>query len=157
MEQIQNTDPSLFNLSIDPLTRADLLETAKWARFLAIVGFVFLGLMLVGGVALTTYMATSVDTTNSEFGSAGMLAGIGVGMVIFYILIAALWFFPLLFLMRFANRMRLALYGNDQQALNLSVQNLKVFFRYIGIITIIVLSLYALVFIVTIVGFAAFA
>jgi hypothetical protein len=59
--------------------------------------------------------------------------------------------------MRFANRMRLALYGNDQQALNLSVQNLKVFFRYIGIITIIVLSLYALVFIVTIVGFAAFA
>jgi hypothetical protein len=154
MEQIHNQNASLFNLSIEPITKSDLLETAKWARFLAIVGFVFLGLMLVGGIALTTVMATSFGS--SEFGSTGMMAGFGTGMVIFYVLIAALWFFPLLYLMRFSNRMRTALNSNDQPALNQSAQNLKVFFRYIGIITIIVLSLYALAFIVMIIGAAAF-
>ena len=66
----------------------------------------------------------------------------------------AIWFFPLLFLLRFANKMRFALAGNDQQALNTSVQNLKICFRYVGIITIIILALYAIALVFVVIGAA---
>jgi len=153
---LQNDNPSIFNLTIDSATKTNLLETAKWARFLAIVGFVFLGLMVVGGIFAFTAMAGTFGSTESSF-SGLLLSGFGAGMAVFYVLIAFMWFFPLLFLLRFANRMRMAVQGNDQQALSVAAQNLKVFFRYIGIITIVVLSLYALFFLIAIMGAAAFA
>jgi hypothetical protein len=39
--------------------------------------------------------------------------------------------------------MKVALAGNDQPALNSAVQNLKMCLRYIGILTIIIMALYA--------------
>ncbi len=35
-------------LALNQASRNYLLETTKWARFLAIIGFVFIGLMAVG-------------------------------------------------------------------------------------------------------------
>ena len=154
----QNNNPSIFNLSIDSATRTNLLETAKWARFLAIVGFVFLGLMVAGSIIAITFMAGTLGARDSGLsGSFYMLSTFGAGIAVFYVMIAILCFFPLLFLLRFANRMRTAIRGNDQQALQVSTQNLKVFFSYIGIIAIVVLSLYALFFVIAIMGAAAFA
>jgi hypothetical protein len=150
MENVQSA--SLFNLSIDPVTKEHLSETARWARFLAIVGFIFLGLMIIGGIAVVSYMANTVDSYNTGI---NMFAGVGVGMIFFYLLVAAIWFFPLLFLFRFATRMKAALEGNDQQALNTSLQNLKVCFRYVGVVTIVGLAFYALFIIFAIIGATA--
>jgi hypothetical protein len=36
----QNQDNSLFNLSVDTVSKAHLKETAGWAKFLAIVGMI---------------------------------------------------------------------------------------------------------------------
>jgi len=68
----------------------------------------------------------------------------GVIVTIFYIGIAILFFFPYFFLFRFATRMKTALNTNDQLTLNTSFQNLKIMFRYVGILTIVMLSFYAL-------------
>jgi len=144
MEQV-STPSSLFSLSIDPVTKAHLTETAKWARFLAIIGFVFLGLGLVVGIismAAMSYVANDVSTAG--FGS---LASFGIaGFVFGYILLILLVFFPLLFLLRFANQMKAALVSNDQHKLNVSFQNLKAYFRFWGILAIIVLAFYAIAF-----------
>ena len=59
-----------------------------------------------------------------------------------FIVAAVIWFFPLLYMLRFANQMKTALYGNDQENLNVSFQNLKRYFRYVGIITIIGIGLW---------------
>jgi hypothetical protein len=40
--------------------------------------------------------------------------------------------------------MKTALNTNDQLTLNTSFQNLKIMFRYVGILTIVMLSFYAL-------------
>ena len=45
--------------------------------------------------------------------------------------------------------MRTALATSDQLALNTSFQNLKIMFRYVGILTIIVVALYIIAMIVT--------
>ena len=49
MEQYteQNQETSLFGFGIDQSSRAHFSEAAKWAKFLAIVGFVLCGLIVV--------------------------------------------------------------------------------------------------------------
>ncbi len=154
MEQHQSS--SLFSLTIDPLTKAHLTETAKWARFLAIVGMVALVLMILFGIFFSSMMATSTNPFEepTEAGR-GLMSGVGVAMALLYIVMAIIWFFPLLYLLRFANSMKSALHGNDQNALNVSFQNLKSCFRYVGIFTIISLLIYALIFVFALLGGAA--
>ncbi|MBD0277606.1 MAG: hypothetical protein ICV51_08135 [Flavisolibacter sp.] len=148
---------SLFSLSIDPVTKAHLSETAKWARFLAIVGMVLLVLGVIGIIIFATTMSSFTGSMDNPYGRAGSFPPFfGVGIAAFYILIMALWFFPLMFLLRFANRMRVALNGNDQQALNTSFQHLKICFRFVGIVTIIVLALYAIGIAFALISAAAF-
>lgn len=134
------SNQALFSLTIDPITKSHLLESAKWARFLAIVGmiFLFLGILIFIGV-----IAFIPNMTYNEFSGINSV-GLKVGFSFYLILISAIGFFPLLFLLRYSNHMRSALQGNDQNLLNSSFQNLKILFRYLGIVTIIVLAMYAL-------------
>ncbi len=143
--------PSLFSLSVDPGSKVHLEETARWARFLALAGMVLLSLgaggILVVGV-YTGLLSSGVDYP-------GMSGAYSLGIALFYFLLLGVWFFPLLFLLRFANKMKAALRGNDQEALTNAVMNLKSCFRYVGIITIIILTLYAVIIVVVLFGLAA--
>jgi len=142
MEQDQNT--SLFGLGIDNISKGHLSEAAKWARFLAICGFIFIGLMIIYGIVVTFVMVdmanalSQVDSTPGENSLKNMMR---IGMIIFYIVFAVIAFFPYYFLLRFANKMKAALISNDQEALNGSFQNLKILYRYMGILMIISLVL----------------
>jgi len=150
MEENQNT--SLFGLGIDPAAKAHLAEAARWARFLAIVGFIMCGLVVVVGI----FAGSIFGTMASSFGGTAGLTPGGVGFSAFfaviYIVMALVIFFPYLFLFRFANKMKTALVSNDQTTLNTSFQNLKIMFRYVGIVTIIGLAFYAIIFLIAILG-----
>ena len=151
MEQTSNT--SLFSLSIDPITKAHLSEAAKWARFLAILGMIFLVLIIVVGVFGSTMLFSSMSSLDGD--ATGMTA-YGSGIVAGYmIVIAVIYFFPLLFTLRFANNVRTALNTNNQQALNTAFQNLKACFRFIGILTIIGLVFTAIGVIIGVMSAAA--
>lgn len=134
---------NLFGLSINSNSKEHLSEAARWARFLAITGMIMLGLvvllMLVGS---TFFFSSFTNLSGASFGGGGTM----VFLAFWVIAAAALWFFPLLFTLRFASKMKAALATDDQQLLNESFQNLKITFRYLGIVTIIIVALYALVF-----------
>jgi hypothetical protein len=102
---------------------------------------VFLVLMIVVIIGAFVFMGTQMAETQ-------MFPGFGVAMAVYYVIIAAIWFIPLLYLLRFSGAMRTALNGNDQQALNTSFLNLKSCFKFVGIVTIIllILSLLGVVF-----------
>ena len=141
----QTTPTGLFELHIDAPSSAHLNEAAKWGKFLAIVGFVMCGLIVVIAFFVGSFLAMMTNSYNEGYSSTARLTGgMGVVVTIFYIGIAILFFFPYLFLFRFATRMRTALNTNDQLTLNTSFQNLKIMFRYVGILTIVMLSFYAL-------------
>jgi heme/copper-type cytochrome/quinol oxidase subunit 2 len=145
---METNDSPLFSLTIDPVTKSHLTETARWAKFLAITGMVFLCLLIVFGILGSSFFFTrmqGMESTGANFTSyASMIFGA------YTIIIAVIWFFPLLFSLRFANQMKQALAGNDQEALNSSFQNLKKTIRYIGIVTIVGLSIYSIVIVVAI-------
>ncbi len=118
-----------------------LYESAKWGKFLSIVGFVSIGLIVIfmlimifaGGAAML-----------SGLGESAVFAGLGMGfIVIFYGLMIAMYFFPTLFLYRFSTKMKIALDANDQQSLSESFKNMKSVLKFWGIFTAIIIGFYA--------------
>ncbi|HTQ65726.1 MAG TPA: DUF5362 family protein [Puia sp.] len=147
----QNSSPSnLFELHIDNQSSGYLAEAARWAKFLAILGFIFCGLIVLVAVFAGSYIASSFN----RFGTEGLTLVSGAFVSFLYILIALLYFFPCLFLFRFASKMQVALRTNDQELLNTSFRNLRGFYRFLGILTIVVLSIYVLALIFVIIGVA---
>lgn len=140
---MEDNQTTLFGMGIDPTTRIHLAEAARWARFLAIVGFIICGLIVVVGI----FAASIFSFVTSRYADTGTnITGFGAAMTVFYVIFALIYFFPCLFLFRFSSNMKKALASNDQNTLTISFQNLKVMFRYVGILTIIVLAFYAIVF-----------
>ena len=79
-----------------------------------------------------------------------------IGIVDMGIIVAFMWlFFPCLSLFRFATKMQLALRTNDQETLNVSFENLKSCFKFMGIFTLIILAIYGLIFIFAMLGVVA--
>jgi len=131
---------SLFSLTIDPTTKAHLLEASRWARFLAIVGMICLALLVVLGLFYAIWISSAIDhlQTQMSFPSQGASnRGLAAGSAVMFVMMALIGFFPLLYMLRFASQMKIALYANDQESLNTSFANLKRYFRYIGVVTLI--------------------
>ncbi|RYZ27304.1 MAG: hypothetical protein EOO10_13120 [Chitinophagaceae bacterium] len=126
---------SLFSMAIEPVTKEHLSETAKWARFLAIVGFIALVLIVAVGIYTSIVLSRFEDMYGS--GRRGMGNVLGIGTALTYLVVFLIYIFPIVFMYRFAGKMKQALESHDQEALNISFQNLKVCFRYLGIVTII--------------------
>jgi len=116
-----------------------MTEVVKWAKFLAICSFVGLGIMALFGLGMIILQFE------------GLGNGIQVVVMgIFYILMAVLYFFPAMYLYRFATACAEAIENLNDDTLEDGLENLKSLFRFTGILTIIVLSLYAVIIISTI-------
>jgi uncharacterized membrane protein len=136
-----NTESNLFELQIDHEVSSHLRETAKWAKFLSIVGFVFIGILLVfvlfAGTMISSYSYSS--PIGAALGSGGFM------QIVLLFAMLALYFFPCLFMFQFANKMLRALRNNDQYTLVASFRQLKLCYKYVGILTLIILSIYVLI------------
>jgi hypothetical protein len=151
----QNQDLSLFNLNIDQASKAHLGEAARWAKFLSIIGFIFCAFIVLMGVfagSVFTMFNPYQNTPYNDF--QGAASGLSAMVAVIYIVFALIYFFPCLFLFRFATKMKTALASNEQEVLNGSFQNLKVCFRFVGILTIIVIAFWILGIIVVFLGAA---
>ena len=109
-----------------------MTEVVKWAKFLAICSFVMLGIMVVLGAGMII-----LQLEGSKSGLQVLVMGI------FYIGMAVLYFFPSMYLYRFAITSRDAIKKLNDDILEEGLENLKSLFEFTGIMTIIILSLYA--------------
>jgi hypothetical protein len=132
----------LFDIQIDPQTQAYLGESARWGKFLSIVGFIMCGLMVIVALFAGRYMA------NSLRGVEGMAEFSGGAFTAAYLIVAAIWFFPCLYLYNYSTRLQMALRGNDQFAFTTAFKNLKSCLKFMGVCTIIGLCFYALFFLI---------
>ena len=149
-------DTVLFGLSVDAIAKNHLKETASWAKFLAITGMVMCVLMAIGGFVFSFYMSqqlSGLDAGFNDFDKSGTPDGFGITMGVTYLLFALIYFFPCLFTLRFANHIRNAIIANDQVSLNEGLKNLKITFRYMGVLTVIALAFFILALVLG--GFAA--
>ncbi|TDY11260.1 DUF5362 family protein [Meridianimaribacter flavus] len=140
-----------FELDVNQAIIDYLKETSKWSYILSILGFVGIGFMLIGALI----MAISGGIANSGFdGAYG--AGYAVGVAFVYVVLALVYLFPVLYLFRFSKNMKSALRLSNNQDFKKAFANLKSHYKFIGIFTIVVISLYALILIGAVVGASLF-
>jgi disulfide bond formation protein DsbB len=117
-----------------------LLQTSKWGKFLAIMGYIGMGLLIVLGFAVMIGLS---------IGSRHSITPFPLGLVgLLYIAIAAVYYFPVTFLYKFSVGIKKGLLANDQQDVATGFQNLKSLFKFIGILTIVMLSIYFFVLLI---------
>jgi len=148
MENFETTQQPTSSLIITDEIKSFLISTAKWMKFLSILGFVGLGLMAIAGAIMMV-----VGASFSAFGNMG--GGVGAGVIGFiYLVMAALYFFPVLYLFKSGVGLQNGVQSNSQEQLTSGIENLKSHYKFIGILTIVVFSMYILGIIVAIFAIA---
>lgn len=128
---------SLFDVQIDENGKRHLLEIAKWSKFFGILGYILSALLLILGLSLA-FIGGGMSDAFSQVGVSGAAIGF------FYILIALLYFYPSYKMLQFAKLMPAGIHQQQQESVSLAFGEMKAVFRYFGILTIIVLCLYAI-------------
>jgi heme/copper-type cytochrome/quinol oxidase subunit 2 len=131
--------------------------TRKWTMFFAILGFVFMGLMLVASLAFGSLiggLTSGLSNMEGMEGVEGMDAAKAVGgiagtvMFVVMLIFAVIYFFPLLYLFRYSRHSKKAVAEQDANELTLALKNMKMYWKYIGILVIIMLAVYLIFFII---------
>ena len=82
----------------------------------------------------------------------GIPENIGMIMTITYLVLAVIYFFPVYYLIQFANKMKKAIATKNDETLAASFEMLKSHYKFLGVFTIITISLYILLIIFTSMG-----
>jgi len=131
MENIQ--DESKIEISSEALDNLNVAR--RWTTFLSVLGFIFLGLIIIAGLATSLFL-TVFKTQQANLGIPESL------MMVVFAAFGVLCFFPVFFLFRFSKNIRDAIQNNDQRKLVKGFKNLRLFFAYFGILVILVISVY---------------
>ena len=148
---MENIDLLSNDLQVSPQVQSYLTESAKWGKFLAIMGFILCGIMIFVSFLIPAII-TNIPPYNTM--SSQLSSGVKVGMTALYLCFSVLFFFPAFYLYKFSSKMQTAVKGVSQENFGESLMNLKSMFKFYGIFTIILLAFYALAFIVGVVAAA---
>jgi len=133
-----------FELDVGEDIKGFLKETTKWTYFLSILGFIGIAFMLIFGIFFGAIMSMG------SMGNANPYAGLGVSMGYFgliYVVLALVYFFPVLYLFKFSSKMKSALKLNNNEDFKQAFSNLKSHYKYMGVFAIVIISIYVLAFI----------
>ncbi|MFP9098611.1 hypothetical protein ACLI09_06110 [Flavobacterium sp. RHBU_24] len=153
MEDNYSTTSSFdnFELQFNELAKEHLKEAGKWAYFLSIIGFIGLGFI----VLIAIFMIAAGSMISSLSPGMGALGAMGTGVLAFiYLVMVLLYFFPIMYLYRFGSRIKRAISDNNAEQLTAGLESLKSHYKYIGILTIVIMSMYALIFVFALLGAA---
>ena len=136
----------LEQLVLTSKAKSFLREISKWTFFFAILGFINIALFLLAAIVMMLGVSTTLDLVGQQQG----IPNLGLMLGAFYIVIAFLMTFPVWYLFKFSRKMKEALASKNDDTLADAFENLKSHFKFIGVLTIIVISLYVLVFVFSI-------
>lgn len=106
--------------------------------FLSIAGFVFIGIMFIAFIFLLGKGRGFAIATPPAFTFFPML------------LLMAVYFFPIYFLYQFSNFSKQALDNSDSGLLSTAFRYLKMHYTFMGILFIVLMSIYLIIALVTI-------
>jgi hypothetical protein len=124
-----------------------LRQTKPWVTFLSVMSFIGAGFMALGGIFMIAAGAIAPS------GSSAPAAALGV----VYLPMAALYIYPALKLWGFSSSIGRLLASRSNMDLEAALGQQKSFWKFAGIMTIVMIALYAVFFvgIMVVGGFAA--
>lgn len=145
--QNESIDSGIYsNMELTPQAIASMDETRKWTMFLSILGFVFIGFLVLAMIG-SLFMTSMIP-----------VPGMGTGpiMAFAFLLVIAIYFFPIYFLYQFSSYAKRAIATKSPADLEQAMGYLRNHYRYIGILVIIVIALYIVIFLFGILATAFF-
>ena len=142
-EGVENTNPEVIeedSMTVTSNAIFYLKETANWAQFLSILGFILIGFMVIGSI-----FAGTIFSQFDEF-AALPFPGFLIGAM--YLIFAIFYFFPVYYLYKFSSHIKNSIVIKDSIALEAGLKNLKSHYKFLGVTTIVVIALYILLIIV---------
>lgn len=141
-------EPTPVKLVVSEVIRSHIYETTKWTKFLGIAGFVFSAFIMLAALSIGAVLNTPQVSQ-----ALGPLASLGqVGIFMIYAVIAVLYFYPSLLMYKFSSKARQGILYGDQLALEESMEKIKQIFKFYGIITLVIVVIYLMIFLFAIIG-----
>lgn len=145
--EIQDTN-EVDALWITEDIRSYIYDTAKWGRFLSIVGIVISAL-----TAMSAMNAGAIITALSAASPGNPMASLNPAVLtVLYLLFALFIFYPSFLLYKFSTAATQAVLYADQPSLSIAMGKLKSLFKFWGILMIIFISFYVLATILLVIG-----
>jgi hypothetical protein len=149
MEYIEDKEQEVLKITED--IRSYIYETAKWANFLSVVGFVLTAFMIMFAFGVGSFITAMNNILGGEANNPYAALGTGV-LTVICLLVALIYFYPSLLLFKYANAAKQAVLYADQATLAVAMSKMKSFFKFWGILTIVFLTFYVLSILITIVA-----
>jgi cellulose synthase/poly-beta-1,6-N-acetylglucosamine synthase-like glycosyltransferase len=135
------SETQIRKIEIEEDTLKNLNVIRKWAMFFSILGYIFLGLVIIIGIIAGTFL--------SAFKTGGTNPGVPESVIIImFFVLAAVYFFPVHFLFRFSKHTARAVHTLDKNELYKAFRSLKSYCVYLGVLLILGLALYVVTLIV---------
>ena len=131
------SSPDSRKIEIEQKTLDNLNTIRKWTMFIAIIGFILLGLLLIIGLIAGTFLSAF------KLGETGLGIPESLGLIVLFV-VAVIYFFPVFFLFRFSKHTGNAVQTLNKEELHKAFKNLKSYVVYLGVLIIIGLSIYVM-------------
>lgn len=123
---------SLFEFKVDDASANEIVEMTRWSKLFAIL----LSCVLV--IVLSVFILASGRLSAELTAQMGDEKSIFLGFVyVVIILVLAVAGIMMFFLMRSSNRIKNGLYQHDQLLFNSGLNDLKIYFIFMGVISIL--------------------
>ena len=116
------------------------LKTASsWTNFMAILSFIGIGIMALGSIMMLV-MGCFMSGYGEPFqGFLSILGGV-------YLVLTGVMVFPALYLLQFSQKMKKALASQDTLVMEDAFKKMKAYWKFTGILTIVVIALCIILF-----------
>ena len=112
-----------------------LKTMSSWTNFMAILSFIGIGFMVLSGLWM---LNANIDIDTMFF---GYLSWFYRFMGVFYIVTAVIMILPVLYLLRFSQKTKQALVNQDSLVMEDAFKNMKDYWKFLGIFTIVMIAL----------------
>ena len=143
---------------VDETMKADLLSSAKWAKFLLVLGAIGVAFLFIAGIFMIFWGGKCCGGPGMPPGHGPVppfMGNIGLITGIIYLVLAVVMLYPLAKGFQFANGTKAACLTGSEAELARGFAGMRAYLKFAGILTIIVLVIYVLAAIAAAIGFAA--
>jgi hypothetical protein len=134
-------------IELEEDTLKDLEKTRKWSMFLAVLGFISIGILAIGGLIAVLFLSV-FESGLSKFGVSESL------FLLPLLAFTVVYFSPVLYLYRFSKHAGNAVRELDKEQMQKAFRYLRKYYVFIGILTIVVLAICVIALIASVASLA---
>jgi len=123
---------SLFEFNVDEASATEIVEMTRWSKLFAILLSCVLAIALMFFIVASSKLTT--DLTEQMGDEKSLFIGFLYVVIILVLAVAGIMMF---FLLRSSNRIKNGLYQHDQLLFNSGLNDLKIYFIFVGVMSIL--------------------